>query len=324
MSLRKIVDVGTLFFLLFSTSITQTLAQSCKVNRTQLKQMYMQDLNKPPALQDVVWGPFKNGGSLRVQYEYAETGKGTQYIRESDPACVQIDRGDVVRAAFLVDAFYECQRLGVCENLPAYSHALFNVKSAKDLPFLEDAQPELSPSMQNWCLGKPYSRSWLAAVPGVILGLQTHEFAHALLHEALPLNEELEAEADGFAAYITEIADVRSAGVQLSASSLALTQFVKAERNYELIGGSHPPSECRIEAALLGLRAWYESRQTVRAPQQFAQSTVEPFLTKALSSFLPKKYELCSRYELAFDRGVRKAADTITISTNIDFIFGVT
>ncbi len=323
--MRYLSITFTLLFAL-STSVGLAYGQSTEINRTDLKQMYLEGLDYPVGLQDVEWGPFIGGGSLRIQYEYIPPQSGSQYLRGSSPACVQIDRGDMVRASYLIDAFYECEQQGSCQALPSYSDVLFSTSSEQELPLIEEFDTTLAPGMSNWTLQRSHALNWLDAVQGVILGLQTHEFAHALLHRDSEMDADLEAEADGFSAYVREIARIEvnprpGQTYSLSSTALVLTQFVNAERSYELAQGTHPPSECRIEAAMLGLANWYDQRPNLVPPQEFSPQEVRPFLRTALEAFLPQRAGLCNRYSLGFDRGVRVASRTISLGTDISFNF---
>lgn len=290
-------------------------AQENGITRGNLKSLVAQSLSYPQGLQDVRIGPFNDGRFVRLQIEYLLTSSGTKLTaKDNKPLCISIDRMDMAKGNMILDGFEQCRTLGICDRMTGYINRVWQAKTVDDMPFIEEGDPRLTEQMKNWRISPAGAQRWVNQFLGVTLAVQTHEIAHAVLHDGVASTAATEAEADGFAAAFTEMA-----GIPISAAALHVALTVDAERNYRVSSGSHPPSECRVEAFHLGLRGWYDKYPQFTLPM--ARTTPSPRPIPGLEGFLPTNDRLCAAYAPNFHRGVTLAAKLVSQNTGFDFLF---
>lgn len=303
-----------LLILAMATAIGASAANSQDIDRSRMKRMYLQGLEVDPGLQDIVFGPFRNRRSVRIQLEYLSDGKGIRTFAGSGPPCIRIDRQAALRMSYANDARILLPDRGYCAKMPEYFFAIQKEKDVEKLPFVEDVIEPLQAEMHGWILTPSYARPWLIYTGESMLALQLHEIGHIVLHQDQPITVEREAEADGFA-----LATARIADLQLTSIGSFLATFVMTERKFERVSVSHPAADCRLQAFSVPLEKWYENRPHLSVPDGFTGQGFDEDL-QCLAQFLPKKPENCSEYDEAFHRGVVAATEMISPATTIRFL----
>lgn len=290
----------------------ETSAQ--QITRQTLLPMTLQSLDAEPGVQDVTFGPLRNGRTIRLQLEYLEVANGTQVNREQGyPACISVDRIDAAKASLVLDGALICQRFGGCERLPSYVNQLWSTNEPDDFFLVERTIPELAPNLRDWVADANFATAWLSNFNQFILGLQLHEIAHVALHTKLLGSYETEAEADGFALGVATIADLPINGL-----NYLLTLRVDAERRFEALLGDYPPAACRVEAFELGINRWYQRYSQYQNPIPTAPASVPSSFSMSVRNYLPERPEICERYIQYFHQGVEKAASLVSPNSRLE------
>lgn len=296
-----------------------TAAEPCQFDRQKFLGAQIDSMKSPPGFQHFTLGKLADGRTLDIQIEYSLTRNGSNFhLQSGNQLCIQIDRNDAARANMILDAFTQCRDYGPCEKLHEYIKSVFKMKTIADWRFIEEIDSSIKPKMKNWCLNQTKATRWSNDFTQYILAIQSHEIAHAVLHANLPdkIEPDREAEADGFAAALADITEL-----ELTAASMYWSINVEAERTREVVLSTHYLSECRTAPFFEGLANWYARNQDLSPPQGLRpKRSIAASELQEARIFMPSSAEICEKYNISFDRGVKKAFGLISRETTLNIL----
>lgn len=318
LAIVRAVGIIVAFSLTFAGSSYELAAQhSLSRERAEFKKAMGDGMVAPSYRQSFRFGPLRDGRIINGQFQYLDNGIGLGVRRSRDGICVNFDRRHAAVAGYAVDASINCQLYGGCDKLPEYTLTLMQSRAdVASLPLIEEYNPTLAPALRDWVRTPEYAKAWLSAFSSYMISMQLHELGHVVLnHSAAPdprTGASQEAEADGFSAFVAQLA-----GFSNAAGAASVLDEVVSN------GGSRLISRCRIEALVLPLRDWFKRYPftSVRWNSLPSRPAVDQFgssfdFSESLLGW-DRESNTCVAYRDAFSKGVEKAIALVDVNTEL-------
>ncbi len=311
-----------------------TIERPRGVTIEQLRAQISASAEAAPRQQFINIGPMKDGRKLSITAEVKDSSSSAVYITPvgQDISIITMGRKLTLESVFLIDATIICAhfRKEVCGRLESYFDLVRSSRSLTDIPFLEQAFPELraeaSSSREDSAL---YYASLQAGIGSLVFMATWHEVGHAALHNLdddtsdIQTEIEQEGEADGFASYMAKLSNIPTAG--LAAAFLLDTVEEHLRGKTPVV---HPPARCRAAMMATQTVQWLQQNEpaaTLPSGNKERDNLVNGIYSQLSSSNVlvglnPDGVRACKRYVLSFSSGVAKGISLIDQNTKLDSV----
>ncbi|MEO1710718.1 MAG: hypothetical protein AAFR70_10670 [Pseudomonadota bacterium] len=337
---RHVVAKCLLAFVIAAAApVDDALGQKLSQGRAQFKDLISRSLGAQQGAQQIVFGPLQDRRTLRLWIEYRNTLDGISVDRTTDTgACVSYDRSSAALGLLVADASLVCRSSGSCQHVPKYTDFAANRFVDEKVTLFEEFaytqglrnRDRIAQRLSRWRLNAAYSLKATGIYQSFIGTFQFHEIGHiALSHRRQRTgNAEqdhlraltLEAEADGFAAFVIRLSALTTRG---GAASL-FDRFARPDQQSSILGICRSIAFTWQFDRFIRRFAPQLSRRTQALPRDTGQQVLVLAGRQRRTVTVPEwpiaptaSTALCADYAAGFADGALRAQRLVTSNTSI-------